>query len=124
MLIVRGIFREGRVELLEDVPFTEERVVLVAFTEGEESQANLEFERMQPGAEPLTPRQIEVLGLAQVGLSQQEIADELQVSYYTVRNHLANIYRRLGAQNRTEAVTRAVALGLLQPGGGGFQRTT
>lgn len=52
----------------------------------------------------LTRRQRQVMELLAVGLDNQAIADELVVSYKTVKNHVNAIFTKLGAANRTEAV--------------------
>jgi PAS domain S-box-containing protein len=57
----------------------------------------------------LTPRQSEVLRLLERGRSTAQIADELQLSRETVRNHVRHLLRALGASSRLEAV--AVASG-------------
>lgn len=64
--------------------------------------------------DPLTRREQEVLKLISAGLTNQEIAEELVISYETVKKHAGNIYRKLGVGNRTEAVSRARALDLLR----------
>jgi PAS domain S-box-containing protein len=67
-----------------------------------------------PAPDPcLTPRQREILNLVASGLSTAEIARELTLSPETVRNHLRNASRELGAHNRVEAVARARRVGLL-----------
>ena len=67
-----------------------------------------------PGlAEPLTGRELEVLGLIAAGRSNQRIARELFVSLDTVKKHVTHILGKLGAANRTEAVARARQLGLI-----------
>ncbi len=63
--------------------------------------------------EPLTEREIEVLTLTGKGLTNKVIAVQLGISDRTVQNHLANIFSKLQAENRTEAVMRAVSLGLI-----------
>ena len=63
--------------------------------------------------ENLTQREIEVLRLLAGGLTNQEIAERLYVSENTVKTHLANIYGKLGARDRREAITRARSAGLL-----------
>jgi LuxR family maltose regulon positive regulatory protein len=63
--------------------------------------------------EPLTEREIEVLKHIAQGFTNQEVAQELVLSLYTVKSHARNIYSKLGVKNRTEAVSRARLLGLL-----------
>jgi len=63
----------------------------------------------------LTPRETEVLSEAAKGMSNKEIARELGISLHTVKFHLESLTRKLGAQGRTEAVAKAITLGLLQP---------
>jgi LuxR family transcriptional regulator, maltose regulon positive regulatory protein len=68
-----------------------------------------------PGlAEPLTPREHEVLGLMAAGKSNRDIAGELVVTLDTVKRHVSHILIKLGAVNRTEAVARARQLNLLR----------
>ena len=63
--------------------------------------------------EPLTKRELEVLGLIAAGRPNQEIADQLVVTLETVKKHTSHIFSKLGAANRTDAVARARGLGLL-----------
>ena len=66
-----------------------------------------------PLAEPLTPREIEVLELLVEGLSNKTIAGRLGISDQTVKFHVAAICGKLGAANRTDAVHRAIRRGLV-----------
>jgi DNA-binding CsgD family transcriptional regulator len=61
----------------------------------------------------LTPRELEVLALVAEGWSSPRIAARLCLSAGTVRNHLARIYVKLGADNRAHAVGIALRGGLL-----------
>lgn len=61
----------------------------------------------------ITPREFEVLELVAQGLSNQEIADRLFVSLNTVKTHASNVFGKLDAQRRTQAIRKAKTLGLL-----------
>jgi two-component system, NarL family, nitrate/nitrite response regulator NarL len=63
--------------------------------------------------EALTPRELEVLHLLAEGLPNKTIADRLHISEHTVKFHVNALLGKLGAQSRTEAVVRAMRLGLL-----------
>jgi LuxR family maltose regulon positive regulatory protein len=63
--------------------------------------------------EPLSERELEVLQLIAEGLTNREIASRLFLSLNTVKAHTRNIYGKLGVHNRTQAVVRARALGVL-----------
>jgi ATP/maltotriose-dependent transcriptional regulator MalT len=65
-------------------------------------------------ADPLSEREIEVLGLLASGKTNSEVAGDLFVSVGTVKSHTGNIYRKLGARNRAEALGRARELGLIR----------
>ena len=67
----------------------------------------------EANAEPLTPREIQVLELLAEGLANKAIAERLRISDQTVKFHVASIYGKLGAANRTDAVRRAVRRGLI-----------
>lgn len=68
-------------------------------------------------AEPLTPRELEVLGLIGAGLSNGEIAERLVIAPRTAKVHVQNILAKLGAGNRTEAVSLAVRQGIISLNG-------
>jgi DNA-binding NarL/FixJ family response regulator len=65
------------------------------------------------GEEALTPREIEVLQLIGDGHKNKQIADQLSISENTVNFHIKNLVEKLGAHDRTHAVTIAVRRGLL-----------
>jgi len=64
-------------------------------------------------AEPLTPREVDVLELLAEGLSNKGIAARLGISDQTVKFHVAAVAAKLGAHNRTEAVRLGVRRGLI-----------
>ena len=70
-----------------------------------------------PLVEPLTAREVEILTLAARGLTNKAIGANLAISDRTVQNHLAHIFGKLSAASRTEAVMRAVNLGVIEPPG-------
>ena len=71
-------------------------------------------QRDQSGlVEPLSPRELEVLELIARGHTNREIAGRLFLSLHTIKVHARNIYGKLGASNRTQAVARARDLGVL-----------
>jgi DNA-binding NarL/FixJ family response regulator len=67
----------------------------------------------QPLVDPLTDRELEVLRHLAAGKSNREIAQAVFLSEGTVKNHVTSILAKLGARDRTQAVLRASALGLL-----------
>ena len=65
------------------------------------------------GEEELTAREIAVLRLIGVGNSNKEIAAQLGISDETVKSHVTNILEKLGANDRTHAVTTALRRGII-----------
>lgn len=61
----------------------------------------------------LTPRERMVLSLAAQGLTNVQTGAALRITTGTVRRHLTNVYRKLGARGRVDAINRAVAAGLI-----------
>jgi LuxR family maltose regulon positive regulatory protein len=89
--------------------------LLAAFTDIEPEQAD-SLQKQIPESdwiEPLSERELEVLKLIAEGLSNQEIASRLYLSLNTVKAHTRNIYGKLGVNNRTQAGSRARALGII-----------
>ncbi|MGI8984284.1 MAG: response regulator [Acidimicrobiales bacterium] len=66
------------------------------------------------GHSPVSAREEQVLQLVADGLSLPEVAAELYISVKTVKNHLASIYAKLDARDRTQAVLRAVRMGIIR----------
>lgn len=69
--------------------------------------------RGETGTEPLTRRELEVLGMMAEGMGNRAIAQHLGISTHTVKFHIAAILDKLNARSRTEAVTTGMRLGLL-----------
>jgi ATP/maltotriose-dependent transcriptional regulator MalT len=64
-------------------------------------------------ADPLSERELEVLRLVAAGLSNPEIAEHLFLSTGTVKRHVYNIFMKLDASSRVNAISRARELNLL-----------
>ncbi|MCC4594195.1 LuxR C-terminal-related transcriptional regulator [Xanthomonas campestris pv. phormiicola] len=116
--LIAGLVNDTR---LKDWPFVseEERRFFAEVCAGLEVARNPVLEQMQEldGSRTLsetpTARELELLGLIEGGLSNQEIADRLSLSLATVKWHLYNLYAKLGVKNRASALARARALNLL-----------
>jgi NarL family two-component system response regulator LiaR len=67
----------------------------------------------RPGVSALTEREMEVLKLVARGLSNQAVAEQLNISEGTVRFHVSNILSKLQLENRTQAVLYALREGLV-----------
>jgi LuxR family maltose regulon positive regulatory protein len=83
---------------------------LLAVLERDDAGARLPAKRLP---EPLSGRELEVLQLVASGKSNRRIASELFVSVGTVKTHLNNLYRKLDARSRTQAVARGRELNLI-----------
>jgi LuxR family maltose regulon positive regulatory protein len=70
-------------------------------------------ESTTPPNQSITARELEILRLIAAGLRNAEIAETLSISQATVKRHIANVYAKLGAEHRTEALVRAAELKLL-----------
>lgn len=64
--------------------------------------------------EELTPRQLEILRLVAMGLSNKELAERLYLSEHTIKYHMGEIFRRLHLKYRHQAVDFAISKGLIK----------
>jgi len=122
MITLRGVYKNGNIFLLENVPFkTDECPVLITFID--ELQNYIIIPKGSPKeiisrikqTSDLTSREIKILGFLQKGMTNEEIAEALEISHGTTRNRLSTIYGKLKVNNRTEAVGKAIDLGILNP---------
>jgi len=68
--------------------------------------------KLPPTTEPLTPREVQVLGCLAQGMANSQIANELSVSVRTVSAHIRNILDKLHLANRTQAALYALEQGI------------
>jgi len=66
--------------------------------------------------EQLTPREVDVLQCIARGMSNEEIAGELNITFWTVSAHVHSLLGKLGLSSRTQAALYAVEIGLVTPG--------
>ncbi|MGW2512584.1 response regulator transcription factor [Streptomyces scopuliridis] len=69
----------------------------------------------RPRPDVLSPRELEVIALVAAGHSNRRAATQLGLTEGTVKRHLRNIFAKLGAVSRVDAVNKAVAAGLIPP---------
>jgi DNA-binding CsgD family transcriptional regulator len=86
--------------------FAEQDVVVLSLLRAAVSERHTRHLRRRSGV-TLTPRQVEILRLVAAGSTNRQIAKALAISEGTARTHLANIYTKLGATNRTQALAVA-----------------
>jgi len=80
---------------------------------GQQPGSNALFSQQNASYETLTERELEVLGLLAQGMPNKEIALHLTISERTAKFHVSSIMGKLGATNRTEAVSLAAQRGLI-----------
>src|SRR5690606_22163101 len=60
-----------------------------------------------------TQRELQLLAMMEMGLSNQQLAEQTDTSITTIKWHLRNLFRKFNVANRTSAIARAHAMGLL-----------
>jgi ATP/maltotriose-dependent transcriptional regulator MalT len=105
-----------RIELPDDVSVDGLKRLRRAFGDGRGARCHPDrTDAAHAGVvEPLTEREMQVLGLMAAGSSNQEIADVGVVVLDTVKKHVGHILDKLGAANRTQAVARTRVVRLLR----------
>jgi DNA-binding NarL/FixJ family response regulator len=108
--------------LLKDTPRDELFRAVLAAARGEavlspSVATRLMGQLRSPAKEPLSQRELEVIGLVARGSTNREAAAQLFISEATVKTHLLHVYAKLGVKDRAAAVAMAFERGLLTPGG-------
>ncbi len=101
---VRRVHQEG--SILE--PVLADRLLAEISTFSQRKEENQEV-----ALTILSPREKEILKMVADGKPNKIIADELDISEHTVRNHISNIFQKLHVNNRTEATVIAIKKGLI-----------
>jgi len=73
-----------------------------------------ELSRGTPSGGGLSGRELEILQLMAKGAANKEISAQLSIAQSTVKTHIANIFQKLGVNDRTEAVTQALKKGIIR----------
>jgi len=115
-----GLLERHARECAKHAALISEIVSLLAAEPSGDPEVALPRPREAPGetarlTQPLSQSEVRVLRYLPTHLSTSEIARELSVSVNTVRTHMRHLFAKLSVHRRTEAVTRARALGLLAP---------
>jgi two-component system, NarL family, response regulator DegU len=119
--VIAAAIRAGAVGyLVKDCSFAEVAATIREAVAGDVSPqiaASMlrEARKLVDDSEPvITKREIEVLQLIADGCATPEVAERLYISQKTVKNHLASIYAKLDAGDRTQAVLQAVRMGIVR----------
>lgn len=111
--LMTGVFTPDRLETLKLLSAQMASVQKLQLFKAEDT-ADVKHENLPPILEPLTERELEVLGLIVAGMSNKEIAQRLYLTISTVKTHILNIYGKLQVNRRVQAVIRAKELKLLK----------
>jgi DNA-binding NarL/FixJ family response regulator len=128
--IVRALAAGATGYLLKDTPRDELVRAVLGAARGETVLAPPVAARLvsrvrAPAAPALTPREVQVLRCIARGLSNPDTGRELYISEATVKSHVTRIFEKLGVNDRTAAVTAAIAAGVLPPPSGpGIRRSS
>ena len=124
MLTLKAILKDCKIYFPDELPPGGEHRVLVTILDEETgdtviSQNRLNWLRACTVDEKavLNDRQTKILALASKGMKSRQIADELHMTFGSVRNQLSRIYRKLEVKNRAEAISKGIEIGLINHGG-------
>jgi DNA-binding NarL/FixJ family response regulator len=108
--LVKTIVREELMAAVRSVNRIESNVLLSVSRETIEG-----LDKHRPEGGPLSPRELDVLKLVAQAMSNAQIATRLFITEGTVKRHLSNVYAKLGAVSRVDAIRKASTAGLLPP---------
>ncbi|MCJ7696236.1 MAG: LuxR C-terminal-related transcriptional regulator [Anaerolineaceae bacterium] len=122
MVTLKAKYKNGKVIFCEPLNEIPDQDVLVTFLSSNDEVSNglrnnvREIRNLvyETGL-VLSRKELSVLRQAQSGAKVEDIAEVLEITHGSARNHLSSIYSKLKVRNRTEAIKKAVRLGLLEP---------
>lgn len=110
----RRLTADSHLELVDRADLAEAVITLPASARENERGLRRGTPDHGPLVESLTAREHDVLALVSDGLGNRDIAHALAISEHTVKFHLASIFGKLAVSTRTEAVQRALRLGVIE----------
>lgn len=117
---VWGTYESGVVDFIKDPLIEGKHKVLISFISeisGEDTQVDNNFRRLLAlDRYNFTKREYEILLQVKEGRTNKDIADHLELNDGTVRNYISSILDKLEVKNRTEAVSKAMAEGIIISG--------
>jgi DNA-binding NarL/FixJ family response regulator len=124
MLTLKAILKDRKIYFPDELPPGGEHRVLVTILDEEIGDAVIPRNRLNwlkactvDEKAILNDRQTKILALASKGMKSRQIADELHMTFGSVRNQLSRIYRKLEVKNRAEAISKGIEMGLINHGG-------
>lgn len=106
--LLKSVTREDLVATVRSLTIDSDRMTL--------SISRQSFEQVSGGgSKVLSDREVEIVGLVAQALSNSQIARRLDITEGTVKRHLRNIFTKLGAVSRIDAVNKAIAMNALSP---------
>lgn len=111
--LVKTILRDELVAAVRSVA-REPETVLLSISRRTASRLDTQRSSTEP-ASPLTERELEVLRLTAQAYSNAQIASRLHITQATVKRHLTNVYAKLQAVSRVDAIRKATARRLIEP---------
>ncbi|MFG1804252.1 response regulator [Micromonospora carbonacea] len=111
--LLKTILRDDLVAAVRSVVRRPTQSVLLAVSR--ETVERLDRQKPRTNGTPLTSRELEVLRLTAEAMSNAQIANRLFITEATVKRHLTNIYAKLQAVSRVDAIRKATAARLIKP---------
>ena len=106
--------RKNGLEVLQTLKSSKSKVKVLVLTVPSLNSKMIEKNRDEGKIESLTKRELEVLKLLAVGMYNKEVAEKLNISERTVKNHVSNIFKKIEVTDRTQAAVFAIRNNLIE----------